>query len=208
MNRNRLRSAFDYSLVIALACLLVLLLAAWWLPPAHAADGVEYGDPAATDVPTVVYPIRAVDGSVPHVVVVQAPRLSWRSRMVARAWDLAVPGLDVRTGPCVPELPCIRVHVGYWSPEQALEVSGGAYYAFGGLTVYTGDSVRDVFLNRAHCRGCGRTFVASHEIAHALGLAHHRLRDGVLGSHARSWIWRPGDAEADALALYFTGPYA
>lgn len=184
---------------IAIVALLTLLVASWWLPPAAHGDA---GDgTAGAHAPAVAYPLLAVDGTVPHTVRVQAPDRSWRARMAARAWGHAVPGLDVETGPCLPDLPCIRVHVGTWSPEQAREVSG-AYRYWAGLCVFTSDSVRDVYLNRARiAAGTGRTRVSSHEIGHALGLGHHGQR-GVMGPW-RSWEWRPSDAEADALAAYF-----
>ena len=187
----------------ALAALAIALV------PAPVQAG-EILPPSAT--PEVAYPLTNPDGSTATRVRFEAPRLSWRSRSVARWWDAALPGVVVEVAPCVPEIPCVRVRVGSYDEADMLAASGGHHAGWSGIVTFPEPGVREILLNRSTTsRVSGlRRRVASHEIGHALGLGHHAEPRGLLCASPapcdeRAWVWQPTENELAPLRAYYGG---
>lgn len=160
--------------------------------------------PASADeaAPTMYVPLSNADGSPAHVVHVQADRLTWRFRKAARTWDALIPGLEVLTTPCVPDVPCVRVHVGTYPADTMLP---GDWWA---LTTYPAPLDRVVYLNRAVrvTDRDARFRVVMHEMGHVLGLAHHTDPAGVMAVPARRMDdATPSPEEVALLVAYYAG---
>jgi hypothetical protein len=109
-------------------------------------------------------------------VQVNAGPGTWQIKRIAKALDLQVDGVIVRTsGDCAEVDLCVTVAPPQYFSEEQQYALLGQEIRWNALTTYPSDRERVIYLNQTTERW-HRPLTAAHEMGHVFGLDHHQSR--------------------------------